>query len=93
MKVIQHAEAEACRLTWKELREKLLQFRALMDAPEIRIPPPPPRFRGWFFQSFDLCVGWATPFRLFKTRRLVKKGAKYGITIVRMAWMTFSMRW
>lgn len=54
----------------------------------------PSRWFGFFFESYDFCMGFHLPFRLVPNARyMIKIGAKSGIWIVRFCWFTFSVRW
>lgn len=54
----------------------------------------PSRWFGFFFASYDFCMGFHLPFRFIPDARyMIKIGAKNGIWIVRLFWFTFSVRW
>ena len=54
----------------------------------------PPRWFGFFFESYDFCMGFHLPFRIIPDwRYMIKIGAKSGILIIRLFWFSFSVRW
>jgi hypothetical protein len=54
----------------------------------------PSRWFGFFFESYDFCMGFHLPFRIIPDARyLIKIGSKSGILIIRLFWFTLSVRW
>jgi hypothetical protein len=54
----------------------------------------PSRWFGFFFESYDFCMGFHLPFRIIPDARyLIKIGSKSGIMIIRLFWFTLSVRW